>query len=471
MLTPKVAGELDLPPIRYSYFNPDSRRYEVASTSPTHVRIAPGTLASADTAQHGDAACRCATRYRGAPRAPLHEHPVFWALLALAPVPALSLRGARASLAARRASSVDSAATARRARARDCASHDACEVRRAYTGALAERLALEPESFTRAGRARARAAPARRVDGDRARGRAVSCASSTRRRSRRTGTLPARRRRARDAAVSRRRRRSAAAARTSRVCATSCIVGSARGRRRARRTRYDATAARDAFDDGVAAYEHHDFVAAREAFIASVDGRAARAGRVGQPRHGVVGRCRHRAQRRGVAARTAPRAARVRRARARRAGARAAVDVRRLRAAGSGGVGVRSRRAALVRRVGHCGVSRDRASARVGSRTVTDARRRGRDHRDRRICADRSPGRATSRRRAPHGVVEHRSRARRRARRDGDHRRSGARHGPQGAWSACVLDDGRDGWIESAALVSLDTRDASRSRRLIARTA
>ena len=36
--------------------------------------------------------------------------------------------------------------------------------------------------------------------------------------------------------------------------------------------------------------------------------------------------------------------------------------------------------------------------------------------------------------------------------------------GRQGAWSACVLDDGRDGWIESAALVSLDTRDAAQIR-------
>src|SRR5678815_3052482 len=31
-------------------------------------------------------------RYRGAPRAPVHEHPVFWALLALAPIPALTLK-------------------------------------------------------------------------------------------------------------------------------------------------------------------------------------------------------------------------------------------------------------------------------------------------------------------------------------------------------------------------------------------
>ena len=32
--------------------------------------------------------------------------------------------------------------------------------------------------------------------------------------------------------------------------------------------------------------------------------------------------------------------------------------------------------------------------------------------------------------------------------------------GRQGAWTHVRLDDGRDGWIESAALISLDTRDA-----------
>jgi hypothetical protein len=33
--------------------------------------------------------------------------------------------------------------------------------------------------------------------------------------------------------------------------------------------------------------------------------------------------------------------------------------------------------------------------------------------------------------------------------------------GRQGAWSRVMLDDGRDGWVENAALISLDARDAS----------
>ena len=91
VLTPRIAGELDVPPIRYPYFNPDSRKYQVATTSPTHVRIGPGSLAAADTAR-SETLLALRTRYRGAVATPIHEHPVFWAVLALVPVPALTLR-------------------------------------------------------------------------------------------------------------------------------------------------------------------------------------------------------------------------------------------------------------------------------------------------------------------------------------------------------------------------------------------
>jgi len=36
--------------------------------------------------------------------------------------------------------------------------------------------------------------------------------------------------------------------------------------------------------------------------------------------------------------------------------------------------------------------------------------------------------------------------------------------GRQGAWSRVVLDDGRDGWIENAVLMSLDVRDVDQIR-------
>ena len=123
MLTPKIAGELDLPPIHYSYFNPDTRRYEVAAP-PTRraCTLAAGGLASGDTVARTETLLPLRARYRGAPRTPLHEHPVFWAFLALAPLPALSLRGRerrrRKTAARRSAMRRDSLRSSRRSDAR-----------------------------------------------------------------------------------------------------------------------------------------------------------------------------------------------------------------------------------------------------------------------------------------------------------------------------------------------------------------
>ena len=153
VLTPHLAGELDLPPIRYSYFNPDARRYEVATTSPARVRIRPGTLASGDTART-EPVLALRTRYRGSQPRPPNESPVFWLLLALAPIPALSLevrqRRARAmaadpSGARRSAHHLEFLARASRTPVNPAA------LRRAFTGALADRLALGAESFARPG--------------------------------------------------------------------------------------------------------------------------------------------------------------------------------------------------------------------------------------------------------------------------------------------------------------------------------
>jgi hypothetical protein len=36
--------------------------------------------------------------------------------------------------------------------------------------------------------------------------------------------------------------------------------------------------------------------------------------------------------------------------------------------------------------------------------------------------------------------------------------------GRQGAWSRVVLDDGRDGWLETSALLSLDDRESAQPR-------
>ena len=266
VLTPRIAGELDLPPIHYSYFNPDSRRYEVATTGTAHVRVAPGALASADTVK-GETLLPLRTRYRGAPRAPLHEHPVFWAFLALAPLPALSFgarerrRRAEALRPVNRGARLDGLARAR-------GTPDATEVRRAYAGALAERLNLEAESFTR---------PTALARALRRRGVSTELATDAERFLRELdeaafalhGKLPAR---AAERAAEIYRAVDGEALSKSQislrnggliVIALFCTgVATARA--------LDIATARSAFDAGVAAYDRHDFVAAREAFIASV---------------------------------------------------------------------------------------------------------------------------------------------------------------------------------------------------------
>src|SRR5262249_3116688 len=111
------------------------------------VHIGPGTLAATDTVK-SETLLPLRTRYRGAPSSPLHEHPVFWAFLALAPLPALSIRArdrrriADARRPVNRVAQLDGLA-------RPNVHPTAIDIRRAYVSALADRLALEAESFTR----------------------------------------------------------------------------------------------------------------------------------------------------------------------------------------------------------------------------------------------------------------------------------------------------------------------------------
>lgn len=264
VLTPKIAGELDLPPIRYSYFNPDTRRYEVASTASTRVRVGPGTLASSDTART-ETLLSLRTRYRGPMRDPLHEHPLFWACLALVPVPAITL-GARERRRRNAPRGLEHAARLVTLGKESALSRDAREIRRRYANALAERLKLDVASFSRPG-ALARSLRRRGVptelalDAERFLRELDEAAFSS------SGTL------ADDAsqrAAQLYRAVDAEALTTAQipVRALSVIALLAIGVATARAI--DAASARIAFDQGVAAYEKRDFVAAREAFIDAV---------------------------------------------------------------------------------------------------------------------------------------------------------------------------------------------------------
>jgi hypothetical protein len=264
VLTPKIAGELDLPPIKYTYFNPESRRYEVASTNPARVHISPGSLASGDTAKM-ETLLSLRSRYRGTPSAPLHQRPIFWALIALAPLPALGLseRGRRRRRVPKPISRIARLSTLA---SEGDSSRDAGEIRRVYTGALAERLHLEPDSFTRPG-ALARAMRRRGVSPElaleaerflRQLDEAAFAASGTLPSDavKRAGTLY---RRIDGDALS----RTHIAARV--VTIASLVLGFV-----ATAHAVEVTGGRQAFDQGVAAYERQDYVAARESFIESV---------------------------------------------------------------------------------------------------------------------------------------------------------------------------------------------------------
>jgi tetratricopeptide (TPR) repeat protein len=266
VLTPKIAGELDLPPIHYPYFNPDSRRYEVATTGTARVRVRPGTLASVDTVK-SDLLLPLRTSYRGATGAPLHEQPVFWAFFALAPLPALSvgMRARRRRAAAR--APVNRVARLERL-SKATTPPDATEVRRAYAGALADRLGIEPESFMR---------PSALTRALRRRGVSTTVAAAAERFLRELdeaafaqhGALPAR---AAERAAELYRAidkealsKAEIALRKGGLIAIMLFCGGV-----ATAHAFDRAEAQKAFDRGVEAYTRHDFVAAREAFIESV---------------------------------------------------------------------------------------------------------------------------------------------------------------------------------------------------------
>ncbi|HWJ22312.1 MAG TPA: BatD family protein [Gemmatimonadaceae bacterium] len=144
IVTPRAAGTLSLPAVRYPFFNPYTERYEIAVTPPRSIDVAPGTLASIDSAPaRVDSAPLMPLRptLRAPVDAPVEGHPVFWAVALLAPLPAAAAAVARRP---RRAPRAVAPADALRALATGRGTSDAAQVRRAYVGALADRLALSP---------------------------------------------------------------------------------------------------------------------------------------------------------------------------------------------------------------------------------------------------------------------------------------------------------------------------------------
>ena len=148
VLTPKVAGELDLPPIRYGYFNPDTRRYAVVAAPGARVEVAPGALATADTIR-SEPLLAIRAEFRGPFDRPPHERAEFWLMLALAPLPAVVGRLRRS--APRRAGTAPALVQLRALASSRAGNGDPCELRRLFANALGERLGVHAERFSRPG--------------------------------------------------------------------------------------------------------------------------------------------------------------------------------------------------------------------------------------------------------------------------------------------------------------------------------
>ena len=135
LLTPRRAGRLPVPAIRYPYFDPERGAYDVARTDSGVFEVAAAALASADTGTATRLPIRRLLRAERAP--PLTSRGWYWPLLVLAPAPA-TLR--RVFARRRRRASIQSAArrlhgfgAARRA-------PSPRELRRTYLDALSERV-------------------------------------------------------------------------------------------------------------------------------------------------------------------------------------------------------------------------------------------------------------------------------------------------------------------------------------------
>jgi hypothetical protein len=148
ILTARAAGDRTVPAIRYSYFDPVARRYDAAASAPMPLQVLPGTLANGGSAH--DQLARSAPlpirlSFGGEVGVPLPTRPSFWLLVALVPLPAV-LVGLVSRVPRRRATGM---APARALRVLAGARADAppSEVRRAFVGAVRDRLALGREAF------------------------------------------------------------------------------------------------------------------------------------------------------------------------------------------------------------------------------------------------------------------------------------------------------------------------------------
>lgn len=153
ILTPTQGGAVELPALRYSYFDPYLESYAYAETAPVEISVDEGTLATgAETDNVAEAPLR---PWRGAASLSLIDRLLTWripliALLLFAPLPWLILAvGSRVTRARRQrvtAATAPTSAGAPRTPTDDPGDH-ARYTRRTLLSALAQRLAVSPQEL------------------------------------------------------------------------------------------------------------------------------------------------------------------------------------------------------------------------------------------------------------------------------------------------------------------------------------
>ncbi len=152
LVTPEREGPLAVPVIEYAYFDPYEASYRVASSEPIGITIAAGEFVSAPMTVVERDGLVLRTVDRGETRAPLSRHPLLWALLALAPLPALRRRRAVVSrdITGRDASAALDVPAEQHPRERSSnerARRSAADARKQLLDALATRLATTPTAL------------------------------------------------------------------------------------------------------------------------------------------------------------------------------------------------------------------------------------------------------------------------------------------------------------------------------------
>ena len=144
VITPGRSGEVEVPPIRYPFFNPYTERYELATTASQRLSVAPGTLVAPDaSADSAPPAFPVRRAMRASADVPLSMRQEFWLAMLVAPLPAaLAFVVRRPRVRRVPPASEQLRRIARTTKSTAAVTGDAGSLRRTYAAALAERIGV-----------------------------------------------------------------------------------------------------------------------------------------------------------------------------------------------------------------------------------------------------------------------------------------------------------------------------------------